>query len=146
MHRFRFPLESVLQYRVAMEEQNTQKLHAARDSLRRQQENLSEYREELQWRQQAQAGGKVELAKALLQAAYLEVLEETIRRQDGVVAKATEEVFRRQGEVVQAMRDRQVLENLKDRRRLEYDYAAGREEQRVLDDIGGAAFVRRQKN
>ncbi|KKM12339.1 hypothetical protein SY88_04100 [Clostridiales bacterium PH28_bin88] len=146
MHRFRFPLESVLQYRVALEEQNKQKLHAARDSLRRQQESLSEYREELQWRQQAHTEGKVELAKALLQATYLEALEETIHRQAGVVADAGKEVSRRQGEVVEAMRDRQVLENLKDRRRSEYDYAAGREEQRVLDDIGGAAFVRRQKN
>lgn len=144
MRHFRFMLQGVLEFRTALEEQSKQKLALTMEVLRRQRQCLEEFEAELVQNQRPHATGRLDVDRALLQADYLTVLETAVSKQAETVTGAVEDVARRQGEVVKAMQKRKVLENLRARRRADFDYLARRDEQKDLDEISTAAFARRQ--
>lgn len=66
---------------------------------------------------------------------YLDKLYRDIAKQKDRVKKSKNKVDDAKHQLHAAMRDRKKYEKLKERRRLEYEYETGREDQKELDEI-----------
>ena len=73
---------------------------------------------------------------------HLDRLGETIEEQRAVVVSTRHRVEEAQAAVVAAMRERQMLENLRDRKQDEHTKAAHRLETKLLDDLTTPRFRR----
>jgi flagellar FliJ protein len=68
---------------------------------------------------------------------YLNHLEKQLHRLRGELQALSKKAEARRLELVEASKKKKSLEKLKERRRDEYMYEAGREEQKMFDEIGG---------
>jgi flagellar FliJ protein len=74
--------------------------------------------------------------------AHLEYLDRAIRAAEQRADACAAETARSQARLIEAARDRKVLETLKDRRREAYQLEAAQAEQRELDDQNARLFER----
>jgi flagellar FliJ protein len=144
MKRFRFPLERVLEYRREMELERRRALGVAMTVLTRREEeqralagDVSAYRTEL-----ARLGtGKISSRELALYRSYLTHLEMRLAKAAQWTRDARVAVEGRRRELVAASRETKVLDKLKARDLARYEYAAGRDETGVLDEIATTRFI-----
>lgn len=74
--------------------------------------------------------------------AHLDYLDRAIRAADERVAACVAETARAHTKLVEAARERKVLETLKERRREAFDLEVAQAEQRELDDLNARSFER----
>lgn len=74
--------------------------------------------------------------------AHLHSLAEAIHEQRSVVMGLHQQVEESQAAVIAAMRERQMLENLRDKQQVEHVRAAHRLETKLLDDLATPRFGR----
>jgi flagellar FliJ protein len=149
--KFSFRLQSVLNYRVQVEETRIQELAKAKGVLLQVEEALQEHfdRQENfrnEFARAQRAGGVVKaevLASYGFQWVGLIIREKRLHELEH---EATVEVERRRGMVLQASRDRKLLENLKKRKWTAYIHETEREEQKALDEFSAIAYVRKDMN
>jgi flagellar FliJ protein len=149
--KFSFRLQSVLNYRVQVEEQYTRDLAKAKGVLLQVEDAIQEHlgRQE-NFRQEftrAQCVGGTVTAEVL--ASYGERWDALLAREKRLhlmEREATEEVERRRGMVMEASRERKLLENLKKRKWTAYIHETEREEQKALDEFSSIAYVRKDLN
>jgi len=148
MRRFRFRLETVLRLRQREEERAQIAFAQARRRLAAEQAQLraletdAHLHTELHARRRA-AGA--EPAEVLRLDDYAQALAQAIWRQEQVVAEAGEEVERRREQLHDAIRRREVLTRLRERRRREHLAAALAEEQKALDDFAVIRYAAADK-
>ncbi len=137
MKKFRFRLESVLSARKSMERLKQESLAA---ETRRE---LSE-KERLAAAEQAHAealrqneSGDLDMHELLLMARHRERLAGLVREGKDRVTRAAHRTEDARSALVDAARERSVVENLKERRRTEHRAEVEREEQKGLDEIAG---------
>jgi len=136
--RFVWRLETVLRHRLRTEDQRQQNLSEALTQLSREQATRAEligfqnqYREELKSRQT----GRLYPADLLQINTYLGDLERKHRETDGRIAQAQQVVAEQRENLAQAVRERQVLENLKDRDYQIYRKVEQKRDQATMDEV-----------
>lgn len=88
--------------------------------------------------------GSVDVAELLHGAAYIEVLDKRIAGQQEQVVKAMQEVNEKRGQVQSAMKERKLLDRLRERRLVIYKYNQAGKEQKQLDEAAGNIFYRKR--
>ncbi|MDN5344431.1 MAG: flagellar protein FliJ [Clostridia bacterium] len=140
MNGFRFSLERVRSYKYSLEEQLKLQLAAVRRLQEEEEARLEDYR-------QARAGcpairGAVVAEDLLQEVALLEALDSRITCQQERVARARLVAREKRDQVQVAMRERKVLDRLRDRQLQAYRYEAGRQEQKQIDEAAGNRYCR----
>lgn len=142
MARFRFRLEPVLNYRSALEEKAKEELAGSLARYQREKQVLEQLEEDLSAHTRPVACGKVDLTQLTMLESYQRYLEMQLEKQAARVRAAEETVAKCRRKLEQKMRERKVVEVLKDKQYHEFLYQEEREEQKFLDDIATVRFVR----
>lgn len=145
MQKFKFNLESVLGYRQAKEEEAKLQLATANAREAQKRNALANYQLQLASEQERPAGEDLKIINAIHREIYMESLNKRIEQQQLEVNQARAEVLRCQRSVTQARKETMVLDHIKARRYQEYYYELERQEQKMMDEISLAGFVRRTK-
>ncbi|MDQ5988342.1 MAG: hypothetical protein CSYNP_04102 [Syntrophus sp. SKADARSKE-3] len=143
---FRFRLESVLNARRAHEDkllrefsEKSRELEKAKQAL----EALIAERMESIDRLKKIQDQTVAAAEIGMYTSYIDALQGRVEHQQKVVAKAEEALEAKRQEVLEAVKNRKIMENLKERHRLEYETSMDHKERKVLDEISLQGFGRR---
>ena len=142
MARFVFRLEPVLKIRGLKEELAQQELADAGKRRQDCADQLAETRRRLRETLDtgAGAGGPFDLTTDLYLDCYRDCLKRRSAEQARSLARWEKEVEKRRARVVQARRERAVLERLKERRYQAFRTAEAAREIKDLDDLGTRAF------
>ena len=141
MKRFKFQLESVLEYKqqaldslmteLSEAQARASAAEAARDAAVA---RLAEYDAEFA---EKRAAGFTNL-EAVEYEAGQQVLENRVQREQRQLDLRRKELEAKRQEVVEARQETHAIEKLKEIRRSEYDYAAAKEDEKALDDLTAA--------
>lgn len=144
MKRFKFLLDPVLELRERAEDEK-QLVHAARRrELAAAQEELDRLNREFRQFSVALREDHKRLTSDELRAhyAHLEYLDRCITMQHGVVSQRNLAVERARADLVEASKDRKVIEKLKDKRLEEHQAMEAAVEQKELDDANNRQHSR----
>ncbi len=146
MARFRFGLQPVLEHRERLESQHRQRLAAAKRDLLEAHARRDALTEELRSGSEVlrTSHGRFSADELRGHYAYLHGLAKAIEEHEVRVTACASHVERAQAALVNASRDKAVLDTLKSRRRDAYDAEASLAEARELDDANARAFGRRE--
>ncbi len=144
---FRFRLESVLNYRRTIEENLLKELSELRRHLSLEEDRLKmmifEKGRHINDLGSLQKGGvTLQIEDIKLYFSYLNGLELKIKNQGDIIKKCQERVDKKLAEVVDAMKNRKILEVIKERGYREYTREINLKEQRLLDEIAVNRFTR----
>lgn len=138
MKRFRFRLERILRYKIQVEERKKQVLSARNNEVRLEKnhlEGLNDRNVSYRNRYSSLFRGKLNILGLRLSQRYLDKLYHDIINQKDKVRKSEEKAEQARKQLRTAMCNRKKYERLKEKRKLEYEYEAGRHEQKELDEI-----------
>ena len=146
--KFNFRLQGVLNYRIQVEEARTLDLAKAKGVLLQVEEALQEHfgQQENFRKEFARAqcvGGTVKAETLASYGVQWDALLAREKRLHVLEREATEEVERCRGVLLEASRERKLLENLKKRKWTAYIHETEREEQKALDEFSAIAHVRK---
>ncbi|MBC7344905.1 MAG: flagellar export protein FliJ [Clostridia bacterium] len=144
MKKFKFSLDNVLSYRMAVENQEMNRLTQAMLAEREERSRLACFQAELGC--QAERFSSQHLEAVRHYESYLGAMVDRIGDQKKAVDRAVERVCVCRGRVVEAKRKREILDKLRERQYAEYLVATRRDEQKACDEAGGHLFVRRARN
>jgi flagellar FliJ protein len=140
---FVFKLQSVLEHRKTMEEialcefsDATMKLNAERMTLTALAEKEALLIE--QWR--GLAGRPAKATDFSLYAEYIKRVQHSLHDQSAVVRAAEEEVERKRVALLAVVKDRKILETLKEKNRLAYESLIAERERKTMDEIAILKF------
>lgn len=141
MRRFRFPFDSLERLRRRSRESCEQALAEAnaqrdREQARLREAALEKLRAEAAWKKALPALGTLDIAEAARRQSYAHAAGLTVARAGQDLARAEEALASRRALLLEAWRKEQAVLRLKERRRQEWAYAADREEQAFLDEVG----------
>jgi flagellar FliJ protein len=147
--RFQFRLEQVLNLRKQVEEIKTRELAVAKKHLLEIEialnKHISKQEEFLEACASLEKDGMFTAEQVMTYFEYKESLskeeKEFRKRQNDWML----EVERRRREVVKVSRQRQLLENLKDKKQRVHAQEVQQEEQKFLDEVSSIAFARRER-
>ncbi len=140
---FVFSLQQVLEHRKNIEEvalrefsEATEKLKAERNAMRA----LTEKEELLisQWK--ALAGEEAKASDFGLYVEYIQCVQHSLHIQSAAVEAAEEETQRRRESLLGIVKERKILETLKEKRRLAYESRLADQEQKALDEVAILKF------
>ena len=141
MKRFRFQLESVLDYKqqtldaLMTELSEAQARVAAQEAARDEAASrLAAYDAEFA---EKRAAGFTNL-EAVEYEAGQQVLERRLKQEQVRLEQRQRELEAKRSEVVEARQETRAIEKLKEIRRGEYDYAAAKEDEKALEDLTAA--------
>lgn len=145
MRKFQFRLRPVLERAQRREQQRQLELAHLQSELSSQRNLLRALRDErslwlcqlLECQQRS-----FEIEEMRRRRAHLDSLAEAIHEQRSVVTSLHQQVEESQAAVIAAMRERQMLENLRDKQQVEHVRAAHRLETKLLDDLATPRFGR----
>jgi len=144
MKKFQFRLESVLGYREQVEKQKQVALARIQNLVvEHQQKLLQAYsileQARAQLRDEETARGTVDVHTVRQRRLHIGSLKSRVSDLLKRMRKLERELSKRREEVIQARKERKVLELLKERRRVEYVMDVERADQKELDDVAGKA-------
>jgi flagellar protein FliJ len=147
--RFQFRLEQVLSLRKQMEETKVRELSVAKKHLLEAERVLNAQLEKgnefLEAYAELEKNGFFTAEQVLSYSDYKDQMskkeKECRERQNDWML----EVERRRREVVKATRQRQLLDNLKEKKKRAHAQEVQSEEQKFLDEVSSIAFVRRER-
>ncbi|MCL6589571.1 MAG: flagellar export protein FliJ [Firmicutes bacterium] len=147
MKKFKFKLETVLKVKSRVEELRQKELKEAevrREQARRQ---LAQRQEEMaatvaNYREQFQAN--IDLYKANDYHRFIKWLSKQIELATQHLEQCEQEVHRRRLKLMEATREKKVLEKLKEKAYEEYKAEELREEIKFLDELGTSQFFRQK--
>jgi flagellar FliJ protein len=144
---FRFRLESVLNYRRTIEENLLKELSELRRQLSLEEDRLKmmifEKDSHINDLGSLQKGGvTLQIEDIKLYFSYLNGVELKIKNQGDIIKRCQERVDKKLIEVIDAMKNRKILEVIKERGYREYTREINLKEQRLLDEIAVNRFTR----
>jgi flagellar protein FliJ len=146
MRRFDFRLERILSLRKHTEDQAEQKLARVSGEYAQLQGELGRLTQERESTfRLGDPASRADINYRIAQSAYINYLESRSRDVESRRAEKVGELDAAQSEYREAMKQRKVLDNLKNRRSDEYYKEQRRAEGRELDDIGGQMSIRRHE-
>lgn len=141
---FHFKLESVRSYKTFVEKQLKLQLGEAYCRQEEEEKCLQHYRSIRNDTPVIQ--GAVDVAQLLQGVAYIETLDKRIASQQEKVARAVKEVREKRNQVQLAMQERKVLDRLRQRQLVFYQYNQASKEQKMLDEAARNSYNRRRNN
>lgn len=136
MRKFKFALEPVLDRRERLEEEKQQTLAARQVELRAAEDELARLNREFQRFSTVLRDDHATLSTEELRwhYAHLEYLDRCATMQHGVILQRRAAVDRAREDLIEAGKDRKVMEKLKEKRFEEHRAFEASEEQKELDD------------
>lgn len=144
MRKFRFNLQRVLDYRQTVEERLLAELAAIQAEHSRESARLAHMRHEREMfkqkmKQQLSGGSAEDIKQAY---GYLQQLTRQALAQEVTVRRLIQQKDQKTAEVIEASKDRKVLERLKEYKVTAYHRESERQEQKFLDDLACIRFGR----
>lgn len=143
MQKFIFPLESALKYRVSIEEHETALLAKAMKKVQTEERVLAKLKHEKQTYLSSCHSAKANLTTLQQQEAYLTWLDLRIEEQLKNLKEAEKNLENQRNRMVAATVKRKSVELLKEKHLDEYRSELSKMEQKMLDDMGIAAYCHR---
>ncbi len=147
MKRFRFRLEGLLRLRRVEEKRCLSSLRARQvevaDAQERQRELNSDRGRTIESLRRL-GQGRLEMEEVLRHRRYLISLENRTREVHAEVIRRQSALIEAQRVTARAVRERQLVERLRERRRDDHELGVRRQEVRDLDEIGSGAAGRRE--
>ena len=147
MKRFSFKLEPVLKIRTHEEElqkqafaRQMQQLIGLKEEHEKVQNELEQYSKEYDQGDHASRHSPAEYQRHY---AFIQSRQQELAQLGHEIEKAEERTEQERKKLITANQKTRVLENLKERKRLEYLKEADREEQKVMNEIATQRFHRR---
>lgn len=144
MKRFRFTLQPVLEQRERVEDEKQQTLAQKQCALDEAESELKrlngEFRENTDKLREKHR--EIETEELRLTYAHLQFLDRCIVAQIQVVAERRLAVDRARKDLLEASKERKVVEKLKERRKATHEVEAARVEQNELDDGNARRYAR----
>lgn len=137
---FKFKLEKVLDYRRQLEEQAMQALAEARRAEELEKERLEGLKLELAAQRVNLNASIGNAAERWLVSSYIGALQVDIRDSRRVLEIVAEEVQRRQAELVEKSKERQLLDKLRDKEAARHAHEEKLKEQRDNDETATIRF------
>ena len=138
--RFKFRLASIKKLKEYIEKQCKDEfarcltnLYLAQEQQRRTEENIKFMEEEISGMQQ----GVLNLPNLIISQDYLSFLHEELVRQKQVVAEKKEELEIARSKLMEAMKNRKIMDKLEEKQYQQYIYEQDKKEQALLDDFAG---------
>ena len=147
MKRFRFRFQRLLEIKEKMEERRKAELGEAVAVLNQERDRLAELRRIQQFYRQGSRslpGTPLDPSLLSLNSSYDQRLRREAQEQLDRIRQIEEEVEKRRQKLVDATKERRVYEILKERAVEAYQHERRRQEQMVLDEIGGQLYIRRE--
>lgn len=147
MSQFRFRLQALLDYRQRREDDLRRRLGELERLMQREQNTLADLergRREVAATYTSLEESAFDVEKAQLLRSYYSLLSEQIDRQQHVIAELGEALSAQRGKVVKAMRERKIVQNLRDRHLEQFNIEELRKEQALLDDLATSRYVNNQ--
>jgi len=140
--RFKFPLEPVLTHRERIEDEKQQALAARTMELRRAQSELARLDSEFRRYSGVLRDGHADLSSDELRAhyAHLEYLDRRIVMQHASISALASAVERARTELVDARKDKKVIEKLKEQRLEQHRALLAADEQKELDESNARRY------
>lgn len=149
MKRFNFRLQRVLDIKLTVEKAKNRDFLAAygewQKTVNRKEgliTTIKEYLEKLHIRKIE--GAEIHEIKFFLR--YFQMLENQISFQYRMIDIANEEMEKRRAILIEAVKDRKILERLRDKKQVQYFLEYEKEEQLVSDEISGGKFFHNKKD
>jgi len=146
MSKFIFSLENALKYRVSLEEHEAGLLARAIQNVQIEEEESNKLNIEKQNYLNSYSYKKINLTTMQQQEAYLSLLDLRITTQVKKLEQAVMTFKNQRERVVKASIKRNTLERLKEKYLKEHQLLDSKAEQKILDDIGIAAYCHRADN
>lgn len=135
---FRFSLDTLLRLRISIErkeELNLQRIHAALQQARRELERLRLERQAAWGEAQLRLRASAPAAELHFELARDQAAQRRAALLQQRIAQLESARLQQQAVYRKARQDREILENLRDRMREQYDLEQNRSEQQRIDDI-----------
>jgi flagellar export protein FliJ len=133
----------VLRYKRLLKEQKQAQLFKAYQEYFQQQQELDRLEILLEQGRQRLLSGKISPAMMLHKTAYLELIAQQVSSQMTITEAARQRMLECRQLVVEADKEQQVLEKLKQRQREVYQHDVEMKLQNELDEVASSAFLRR---
>jgi flagellar export protein FliJ len=147
--KFQFRLEQVLNLRKQIEDAKIRELAQAKNRLLEIENALKIHAEiELEFLEtytEMEKAGSFNTDQVMVYCDYKDWLRRKEKEYHAREKEWIKEVERRRQEAVKASRQRQLLDNFKDRQKDKYEKIVLGEEQKFLDEVSSIAFVRRER-
>jgi flagellar FliJ protein len=145
MRKFKFSLEPVLDHRERIEDEKQQIFAERQRELQDAEQELARLNGDFKRFSTALREDHARLSTEELRwhYAHLEFLDRCITMQHAVISQRRAVAERARLELVEASKDRKVMEKLKDKRREEHQALESSLEQKELDDANNRRFVPR---
>ena len=140
MKMFEFRLQPVLRLRDQAERVKQREFAEAVNEVRRREGEILRVLSEIDDSRESLRHAEMRVIdpwQLIFHRRYLNHLEKQLHGLRGELRALSKKAEARRLELVEASKKKKSLEKLKERRRDEYMYEAGREEQKMFDEIGG---------
>lgn len=147
MPRFRFQLQALLDFRIRKEDELKRRLGELEKIMHAEQETLAELersRQEAAARYEELESSDVDLERARLYRGFYRWLSSRIEDQQQVISELEDEMKIQRDRVVEAMRERKVVQSLRDSQFERFRLDELRREQAFLDDLATSRHVSTQ--
>lgn len=148
MNRFRFRLESVLKVREAKEDAKKREFGVKMGHLHREEGRMNELEDQSEHHDKSRMEkgvGRITVHGLIHDFFYARHLEKKQEDQQVLVDKAREDMEGKRSELVEASKEKKVLERLKEKKHEEWNKAAVKEEQDLIDEIASQRFAYKRK-
>jgi flagellar FliJ protein len=145
MKKFKFALDNILKYRQSIEDQEKELLARAIQKVQMEESVVRRLDSEKHLHLSSFEDQVSNIATMRQQESYLISLDERIMRQQQKLEQAKKVSDSIRARVVTATSNRKILESLKDKHLMEYRQELARAEQNLLDEVGIAAYIRKEK-
>ncbi len=138
MKRFKFPLDTLLKYRINIEKKKKEEWAKAKMERVKAEERLEQiYAEERERREYLESlmEGELDLREFQLVQRYIGQLIRLERIQSKIVEEKKKVEEEKLKEWIEARKDKKVLENYREKKWKEYLYELDKEEQKMVDDL-----------
>jgi flagellar FliJ protein len=145
MRKFHFPFNTLLKVRKEKENLAQKLLLEAHIVMQEKLNRLEKFREEkekLVNQIRSQKSGANDPLACASAYQYLEVLKEKIIFQQGLLSEAEEMVARCRQNVIRAVQQRKIIENLHDKRLEEWEYEVSKADKAICDEIATIRYIR----
>ncbi|MDK2820372.1 MAG: flagellar protein FliJ [Clostridia bacterium] len=130
---FNFTLEKVHSYRNKLEDQLKLELAKLRHYQEKEQSALKLYQQQRD--SYLDVNGNLTLNEMLQKEVYLQALDARIANQKEKVAKVSKQVLQKKEQVQSAMKERKILDRLRERQLNAFKYKEDKKEQKEIDDL-----------
>ncbi len=149
MKKFEFRLQRVMEVKEEIEKQKERDFALAKRKAIEEENKLNEIKIQYEgcWKdiENKTSQDTVDTNEINQYYKYLQKLEGDIERQFIYLHEANAEVERRRHILIEASKERKILENLKDRKMASYQEELNRQEQNFFDEIAGNQYNREQR-